>query len=217
MVKHVKTVRTQSFQVWVDKVLGAGLGWTYNPQAIMGSYVEPLDTVCNMDQLIDRENWPAQYNLGNIMYICGVMKDKEQETFEEALAKVKANGVHFMGNHIEPLWPKAMRPGPGLKPEFEWDILIDPKARVSFERFDAQFWRVNFDDTERYVQSVTSSTQYRLRADGSGYRNLFLAGDWLRNGFNVGHVESATASGMQASRAICGVPKDIPGEEDPWF
>ncbi len=217
MVKYVKTVRTQSFQVWVDKVLGAGLGWTYNPQAIMGSYVEPLDTVCNMDQLMDRENWPPGYDLGNIMYICGVMKDEENETFEQALAKVKANGVHFMGNHIEPLWPKAVRPGPGLKPEFEWDILIDPQRRESFQRFDAQFWRVNFDDTERYVQSVTGSTQYRLRADGSGYQNLYLAGDWLRNGFNVGHVESATASGMQASRAICGVPKDIPGEEDPWI
>ncbi|HSL28579.1 MAG TPA: FAD-dependent oxidoreductase, partial [Anaerolineales bacterium] len=84
-------------------------------------------------------------------------------------------------------------------------------------RFDAQFWRANFVPSERYVQSVAGSTKYRLRADRSGYANLYLAGDWLLNGFNVGHVESATASGMQASRAICGVPRDIPGEQDPWI
>jgi len=89
--------------------------------------------------------------------------------------------------------------------------------RLGEARFESQFWRANFVPSERYVQSVAGSTKYRLRADGSGYDNLFLTGDWLLNGFNVGHVESATASGMQASRAICGAPKDIPGEKDPWI
>jgi uncharacterized protein with NAD-binding domain and iron-sulfur cluster len=216
MVNYVKTVRTQAFQVWVDKTLDAGLGWEYDPQAIIGSYVEPLDTACNMDQLLDRENWPAYYNLGNIMYVCGVLKENVAEPYDEALFHVKDHGAKFMQNRIAHMWPKAVSGG-GLKPQFDWGILIDPKNRAGDARFDAQFWRVNFDHTERYVQSVAGSTKYRLRADGSGYHNLYLAGDWLLNGFNVGHVESAVASGMQAARAICGFPKDIPGEEDPWI
>jgi len=217
MTNYVKTVRTQAFQIWVDKALGAGLGWQYNPQAIVGSYVEPLDTVCNMDQLLDRENWPPNYELGNITYVCGVMKDKPGETLEQAMASVKAHGLNFMDNSIAHMWPKAVRNRGGIKPEFEWGILLDPKNRQGDERFNAQFWRANFVPSERYVQSVAKSTRFRLRADGSGYHNLYLTGDWLLNGFNVGHVESAVASGMQASRAICGVPKDIPGEEDPWI
>ncbi|MBN1452932.1 MAG: NAD(P)-binding protein [Anaerolineales bacterium] len=217
MTEYVRTVRTQAFQVWVDKTLHEGLGWEFNPQAIMGSYVEPLDTVCNMDQLLDKENWPANYGLGNITYVCGVMKEIPGETFEQAMARVKTNGMNFMNDHTGHMWPRVVRPGGRGKPEFEWNVLIDPQDRSGEARFDAQFWRANYVPSERYVQSVAGSTQYRLRADGSGYANLYLTGDWLLNGFNVGHVESAVASGMQASRAICGLPKDIPGEKDPWL
>lgn len=217
MLERVLTVRTQAFQVWVDKTLQKGLGWEFNPQAIIGSYVEPLDTVCNMDQLLDKENWPASYNLGNITYVCGVFKEESNETLKQAMARVKAHGMDFMGNHVGHMWPKVIRPGGRGKSEFEWKVLIDPTDRSGEARFDAQYWRANYVPSERYVQSVAGSTEYRLRADESGYDNLYLTGDWLLNGFNVGHVESATASGMQASRAICGVPKDIPGEKDPWL
>ena len=217
MVKHVLTVRTQAFQVWVDKTLKAGLGWEFNPQAIMGSYVEPLDTACNMDQLLNKENWPASYDLSNITYICGVLDEIPGETFKQATARVKTHGLNYMNDHVGHMWPKVIHPGGRGQPEFEWRVVIDPHDRTGEARFDAQYWRANYVPSERYVQSVAGSTQYRLRADGSGYDNLYLAGDWLRNGFNVGHVESATASGMQASRAICGVPKDIPGEKDPWL
>ena len=217
MVKYVLTVRTQAFQVWVDKTLKAGLGWEFNPQAIMGSYVEPLDTACNMDQLLDKENWPASYDLSNITYVCGVLDEIPGETFKQATARVKTHGTNFMNDHVGHMWPKVIRPGGRGQPEFEWSVLIDPQDRSGEARFDAQFWRANYVPSERYVQSVAGSTRYRLRADKSGYDNLYLTGDWLRNGFNVGHVESAVASGMQASRAICGLPKDIPGEVDPWL
>lgn len=217
MTQCVKTVQTQSFQVWVDKTLKEGLGWQYDPQAVIGSYVEPLDTVCNMDQLLDRENWPPSYDLGNITYICGVLDEIPNETLKQATDRVKTHGIAFMNNDVGYMWPKAVRPRGGGKSEFEWQVLIDPMDRLGEARFESQFWRANFVPSERYVQSVAGSTKYRLRADGSGYDNLFLTGDWLLNGFNVGHVESATASGMQASRAICGVPKDIPGEKDPWI
>ena len=81
-------------------------------------------------------------------------------------------------------------------------------------RLDAQYFRVNVDPSELYVQSVPGSTQYRLTADGSGFDNLFLAGDWLRTGINAGCVEAATMGGLQAARAISGRDIPIVGERD---
>ena len=51
-------------------------------------------------------------------------------------------------------------------------------------------------------------------SDGSGVDNLFLAGTWTKNGLDIGSVESAAVSGMQAARAISGRPVSIPGEHD---
>ena len=39
-------------------------------------------------------------------------------------------------------------------------------------------------------------------ADGSGYDNLVLAGDWTDNGLNAGCIEAATLGGLQAANAI---------------
>ena len=57
------------------------------------------------------------------------------------------------------------------------------------------------------------STQHRLKTDQTGYNNLYIVGDWIENGFNSGCIEASTMSGMQASRAICGYPVKIVGED----
>ena len=40
-----------------------------------------------------------------------------------------------------------------------------------------------------------------LRANGSGYTNLMLAGDWIRNDYEIGSVEGAVLGGEQAAAA----------------
>lgn len=59
-----------------------------------------------------------------------------------------------------------------------------------------------------------ASVQYRLAADGAGFSNLYLAGDWIKTGLDVPCAESAVMGGMQASRALGGYPKFIEGESD---
>ena len=94
------------------------------------------------------------------------------------------------------------------------------------ERLAAQYLRANFVPSERYVLSPPGSTVHRLDADALArddavgpdrVSNLILAGDWTLNGVNGGCVEAATMSGMQASRAICGTPDVVVGENLHWL
>jgi hypothetical protein len=128
---------------------------------------------------------------------------------EDADARVRSNARDFLVRNAEPVWPKGCN-GDG---EFDWDMLFDCNGGVGEKRLDAQFFRANFQPTERYVMTRAGSVSSRLRSDESGFSNLKLAGDWTRNGIDGGSVEAAVTSGMQASRAICGSPREIQGEK----
>jgi hypothetical protein len=80
----------------------------------------------------------------------------------------------------------------------------NPRADLTNdERFLAQFFRINNQPTETYVLSVAGSTKYRLDPANPGYENLVLAGDWVRNGFAIGCVESAVLGGMKGVQRFC--------------
>ena len=110
-------------------------------------------------------------------------------------------------HQIYALWPNA-----ATRNSFQWNWLVAPPERSGEQRFDSQFWRANIDPSERYVISVVGSSKYRLDTDGSGFKNLYLTGDWIKTGLNAGCVEAATMAGMQTSRAISGYPVLIKGE-----
>ena len=94
-----------------------------------------------------------------------------------------------------------------------WEFFVDPAEGIGEDRFKAQFFRANWTASERYTLSVKGSTQYRLKTDATGYDNLFICGDWIDNAFNSGCIEATVMSGMQCSRAICGYPTTIIGED----
>jgi uncharacterized protein with NAD-binding domain and iron-sulfur cluster len=119
---------------------------------------------------------------------------------------VKTAAIEQLQTQIGALWTNSGRDG------FPWTWLVDVQHAEGQARFDSQYWRANIDPSERYVLSLVDSSRYRLRADQSGFSNLFLAGDWLKTGLDAGCVEAAVMGGMQASRAICGVPATIQGE-----
>jgi len=70
------------------------------------------------------------------------------------------------------------------------------------------YYRANIDPSQRYVLSKAGSLKHRLRADQSGFTNLVLAGDWIKNGFNAGCVEASVWAGIQAANTILGRPLD---------
>lgn len=218
-VAHVKTVVTQAYQLWLNEDLNT-LGWRIFPDSgeepVLTSFTEPLDTWASMGQLLCREDWPAdKAQPKSLAYFCGVQAIYDFPPFndhnfpEQCRTKVRAAAVDQLNQSIYWLWPNTKTSN-----GFQWESLYAPNTLQGEQRFDAQYWRSNIDPSERYVLSVTNSTKFRLATDATGFSNLFVTGDWIKNGINAGCVEGAVQSGLQTSRAICGYPKMIKGEKD---
>ncbi|MGE0681730.1 MAG: hypothetical protein AB7P69_12640, partial [Candidatus Binatia bacterium] len=217
MVENIRTVQTQAFQIWLSEDMEQ-VGWVL-PQIDLSGYVEPFDTWADMRQLITRESWPPEQQPKGIAYFCNAMPtpptippaDDHHFPIQQGNS-VKEKAIRFLSHDVGVLWPKAVQ-----ATDFRWDLLIGGGARVGEERFASQFWRANIDPTERYVQSVPKSNQYRLKTNETGYLNLYIVGDWIDCGFNAGCIEATVMAGMEASHAICGSPKleEISGYNHP--
>jgi len=216
MVDNVATVKTQATQLWLHRTM-AEVGWPHQPPILTG-FVEPHDTWCDMNQLLPRESWTPLDDIRQIAYFCNVMPECSQTecsidclphrripgcpmsppftdtTFPDRQKDlVKANSIAFLQGPIHVLWPK-----------FDFSMLLGGS-------FNDQFWRVNVEPPERYVQNIAGSTKHRLRSGESGFANLVLAGDWTYTPINIGCVEAAVISGKMASWALCGKPDFIYG------
>ena len=182
---------------------------------MLGAFYEPIDTWADMSDLIPRETWPAGNRPKSIAYFCGPFPDahpippySDQDFPSTQLARYRELVVRFLEQDVQELWPNVMGPN-----GFRWDLLVDLSEQEGRARLGSQYLRVNIDPTERYVLSVPGSTRYRLRANQLPFANVVLSGDWTYNGLNAGCVEAAVRGGMYASRALCGVPEVIVGEE----
>lgn len=213
MVAHTATTMTQAFQLWTDESADE-MGWTHSENSILTAYVEPVDTYADMSHLLDRETWPPGVRVANIAYFCGVMADRPGESQADATQRAYDDAVEWLEGDMGPVWSGSDQSG---RASFDWDLLVDQSGAAGPNRMREQYWRANFQPSERYTLSLTGTMKYRLAADESGYKNLVLAGDWIRNGIDAGCVEASVMSGMQASRAICGSPEFIVGEDHSWL
>jgi len=207
MVDGLGSVATQALQLWIrgDE---PSLGWPH-PGSTMSGYVEPFDTWASMPQLVACEAWPYDDRPGTIAYFCNTLAtpataDRDDPTQPEAAhAAVRAHAERFVVEHLGHLLPGVAAPNDG---GVRWDLLCGADPAEGPARLDSQFWRANVDPSDRYVQSLPGTDRLRLRADRSGYANLFLAGDWTDNGLNAGCIEAAVLSGLQAANAVLGRP-----------
>jgi uncharacterized protein with NAD-binding domain and iron-sulfur cluster len=182
---------------------------------LLSTFDEPLDTWADLSLVLGSEDWPVGHTPQTLGYFCGAMTagandlpPRTQTDFpaqQDALAKTEA--LDFISQKLRWLWPAAF-----AGHDFNWDLLVDLQNRSGPARFESQFWRANIDPSERYVLSAVGSSKARLRADQTGFSNLFFAGDYTQNGINAGCMEAAIISGFQISRALTGWPQKIPGE-----
>ena len=210
-VESATTVRTQAFQLWANRD-AADLGWLFDENSVTGCYVEPLDTYCDMTHLLPRESWLPSDGTRTIGYFCGVLDDRDGESHDHAVARVKENAIEFVERDLGVLWPQATKGG-----SFDWSALVDRAGRSGRGRFDAQYWRANTSPWERYVLTPAGSVEHRLPSHDSGFANLKLAGDWTATGIDGGCVEAAVISGMEAARAITSDPRAVPGRSTAWL
>jgi uncharacterized protein with NAD-binding domain and iron-sulfur cluster len=213
MLEHAATVRTQAFQLWLRKT-PEQLSWPHSQNSVAGCYVEPLDTWCDMTDLLPREAWKPRDGVRGLAYFCGVLDDRAGEDAGAATERVKDNALAFLSRHVGPIWPHAV----GRHGAIDWSLLAGPAgSRPGPARLAAQYWRANTTPSERYVLTPAGSVGHRLAADASGVENLLLAGDWTRNGIDGGCVEAAVLSGLQAARALTEDAKPLVGESTTWL
>jgi len=221
MVEGVPAFLTQTMQIWLTRDL-YDLGWDIplapGDTVIAGTYLNPFDGQVEFGFLIPFEDWPADDEPKGLWYFCGLMVDDgPQPPFTDhdyprrQHDRVKYQAIQYlqagMGTLLPGATPNAINP-PGDPAGFDFSLLVDTRAvpAAGVARFDSQFWRANIDPTERYVASPPGSTRCRLKAWGSGFENLKLAGDWIYTGLNVGSVEGTVMSGKLASFALSGAP-----------
>jgi len=206
MVDRVGTVATQSFQTWL-RLDERSLGWPSAAATVTGCG-EPFDTFASLSQTLPFEDWPEDERPLTATSFCAALPKTAIRDAADPREVVRANAVRFLERRSPMLWPGAV----GADGRFRWDLLCgngsDSPAASPQARFASQYWRANTDPSDRYVQSLPGSDHYRLRADGSGFDNLFLAGDWIDSGLNAGCIEAATLGGLQAANAIHGAGVD---------
>lgn len=214
LAKHLKTVETQAFQLWMREDMPS-LGWN-NPPVALSAFVQPFETWADMGHLIEEERWSSRPRA--IAYFCSTLPSpsKPPEASDADYparrhSEVRANAIRFLNDQIEKLWPKAAH----RKGGFRWDTLIDPNEERSSRksshkgeaRFGSQYWRANVNPTDRYVLSLPGTQKYRISPLDNTYDNLTVAGDWTACGLDSGCVESAVISGRLAAHAISSLPK----------
>ena len=214
MVNHMGLVPSIGIQFWMNDTLD-NLGWTSGNPAAVG-WSRPNDVWADMTQVIDYEGWGDE-KPGSLHYFCGTLATDLNErppsdgsVPEEAYQIALDRTIKQFAETTNTIWPLATQSDQPTA--LDYDKLWDPNGGVGQQRLEAQFIRANVDPTETCVGSFKGTTQYRLRADESGFENLVLCGAWTRTGLNSTCVEAAVMSGMAAARAVSGTPGVIIGE-----
>ncbi len=213
MVDKVETAATQAMQLWLRPTVNK-LKWPHG-DSILTAYADDINTWADMTHLDPTEDWPRGKKPGSIAYFCGPLADpdvmppySDTDFPARAKAQVMEASREWMRVNGPRLWPGAFDRD-GVFDEAALISTLDPGAGGMWE---TQYFRANYEPTERYVLSVPGSTGARLRSDRSGFRNLWLAGDWTYTGINAGCVEAAAMSGLRAAAGLAGVPAVIVGE-----
>ncbi len=126
----------------------------------------------------------------NIAYLCGPMPDTVPPDLASVDAHVRQSADAVLEELAQSFWPGTA----GTGGQFKMDLVA------------MDYIRGNVNPSDRYVLSVAGSTDHRLRPDESGFSNLTLTGDYVRNGWNAGCVEATVMGAMLASNAISGFP-----------
>jgi uncharacterized protein with NAD-binding domain and iron-sulfur cluster len=217
---EIATVQTVSLQLWLKPTLEE-LGWHRSPP-LLSLFFDPLNTWCDMGQVLAQEEWPAGLRPGSVAYFCGPLPHQHPLPNPEELAgatDAQLARLHArvgqqaqaatdrLLNRLQQLLPNVAGVGGPDVPAFEFSLLADPQRRPGAARLAAQYLRPNIEPSERCTLALPGQTRLRMAADQTGYANLFVTGDWTKNGIYAACFEGAVQAGIRTARAISRRPE----------
>ncbi len=231
LFRNVRLTESQAIRMWF-KVGLDGLGWLHEPPILSGTDW-PHSTWEDNSQSTEIQAFPDGEQPLTIATLFGALatgsaniRDPGHFAAQHAAAEQAAKKFLCEGGLLR-LWPGLLSQGapprPDLRspsdkiddtPRIDWTKFIDLEQRAGQARFGWQVVCANVGPNESYIVTTPGSLKYRPRPDESGYRNLYLAGDWTRNGVQAGTVEGAVMSGLKAAYAITGKGGPIVGGDD---
>jgi hypothetical protein len=217
---HVRHTESQALRIWFRVPLkpagSRSLGWTQQPPILSG-YLWPFNTWEDNSQATHIHDFPEDQPPRTIATVFGPLETGELSIrdlshLQSQTEIAKRSALNFVHSDMLPLWPGLKNDSaPG---QVDWASFIDLNNAEGPDRFHWQHVIANVGPIESYVQAAPNTLQHRLRADESQFSNLLLAGDWTRNGIEVGSVEGAVISGLKAAKAIVGDSIRIVGGDD---
>lgn len=223
MVDNVKTVQTQAVQLWLKKDLKE-LGFDYGKWGIeegdltiTDTYANPINSWSDFTDLIKWENWPEGNTPKSLAYFCGPLLEEDPlpPFTDTSFPDKQYNNViemtkQWLSDNAGFLWPDgASKENPtGLDlqllvdPDFDPSKSSEAPVNTGIALLRKQFFKANIDPAERYTLSVPNSSKYRMETDGTGFKNLFVCGDWIACIYNMGCVEATVISGLLAAQAL---------------
>jgi len=218
MVDKIPTTQTFGVQLWIKPTVEEmgfngpdwGLRTTDEPNSV--NYANLLYSWTDMTQILAEEDWPASNKPGDLAYFTGTMDDASDplpSSNDHAFPKTQYDRVFnftkgWLAEYMGWFFPKAT---PANNPKgLDLNLLCDPDNGTipipGDELYDRQYFCPNIDATNRYTLAWPGTDKYRLKADESGYDNLFFTGDWTNFGLNVGHMEGTCVSGIRGAIAV---------------
>ena len=206
MLEQVQTSAIVKAQIWLT-VPSAEYGWKqlvdeHNPEKPSGN--RPLETMAtglgggfqtwtDVSDLLARADWSWDDRPWSTASFSSLAADDAVSVAAEPLQG-------WMDTELSLFWPH-MRDGEG---RFLCSALHDPDGGKGRARLEWQFVHQGVSGSQRQTLNLPGSLASRLAPDQSGFANLYLTGDWTRNGVDTASMEAAAVSGYQAAAALSG-------------
>jgi uncharacterized protein with NAD-binding domain and iron-sulfur cluster len=174
---RTRSLGTVGVQLWMRPDV-ANLGWS-GPRPVVGGYLPPLDTWCDMTHVLATEGWPPGQLPRSLAFLCGVRQEPDEGRTQE---QQETLATQQLSEWLE---------GPARR---LWQLPEDPD-----EAIDECYVVASISPTDRYVLSLPGTIDARPRPKAEGLDNLSFAGDWVKNDLDCGAAESAVYGGVLAA------------------